>query len=462
MHDGAALQTFLRPRLAVMSLRQELHALRALAGPVVMTQLLSMTLGVVDNVMLGHHSTEALASSSLGRTWVFGVAVIAMGMLSGLDPRVSQAHGARDGQRVAAALQGGVVLALLLSVPVVLATGATGSVLGWIGVTPELASDAGRYARAQLWGIPFMLLFHVQRSWLQGRGLMRPALLVVLAANALNAAANWVLIFGHLGFEAGGIEGAGRATALTQVFMCLALALLASRLGEGRGLSARWSSRSTTELRAIVGVGLPLAAQFGLEVWAFQGATLLAERLGTIPVAAHTIALNLASISFMVPLGISIGASTRVGNLIGEGRLERAELAARAAMGLGTGVMCVAAAVFIVGRQWLPGLYGAEPAVLAAATAILPIAAAFQLFDGLQVVCSGVLRGMGRTRILAVVHLVSFYGLGLPLAWWLAIEDGLGLPGVWWGLALGLGAVAVSLALWVLRNGPRSLQPHAA
>lgn len=444
-----------------MSLRDESRTLRALAAPVVLTQLLSMTLGVVDNVMLGHHSTEALASSSLGRTWVFGVVVIAMGMLSGLDPRVSQAHGARDGARLAAALQGGVVLALLLSLPVVLATSATSEVLSAIGVSPELAADAGRYARAQLWGIPFVLLFHVQRSWLQGRGLMRPALLVVLVANLVNAGANWVLIFGHLGFEAGGVEGAGRATALTQVFMCVSLALVAVQLDADDGARVRWSRRALSELRAIVGVGLPLAAQFGLEVWAFQGATLMAERLGTVPVAAHTIALNLSSISFMVPLGISIGVSTRVGNLIGEGRLERADLAARAAMLLGTGVMAASAGVFVLGREALPQLYGAEPEVLTAAAAILPIAAAFQLFDGLQVVCGGVLRGMGRTRILAAVHLVSFYALGLPLAWWLAVRGDRGLAGVWWGLALGLGAVAVSLLAWILRRGPRTLAVSA-
>lgn len=439
-----------------MSLRDESRTIRILAAPVVATQLLSMTLGVVDTVMLGHDSTEALASSALGRVWVFGIVVIGQGILMGVDPRISQGHGARDPRRIGLAVQGGIALALLLAVPLAIATLFTGEVLAAFGVDPELARLAGEYAVPQVYGIPFYLLFYVQRSWLQGRGLMRPALWVVLIANVVNAIANWALIFGHLGFEPHGVEGAGYATAFTQVFMCLALAGFMRAFHLYRGAWIAWSRDAFGEVREVLRVGLPLGAQFGLEVWAFQGATLMAEHLGAVPVAGHTIVLNLASISFMVPLGISIGTSTRVGNLIGAGQWEQAELAGRAAMILGVLVMTIFALVFIVFREALPRLYGADPAVVAAAAAILPVAAAFQLFDGLQVVAGGVLRGMGRTRILAAVHLVAFYLLGLPLAYELAFRRGLGLEGVWWGLCLGLGAVAFALTAWVLRFGPRS------
>jgi MATE family multidrug resistance protein len=166
----------------------------------------------------------------------------------------------------------------------------------------------------------------------------------------------------------------------------------------------------------------------------------------------------LASITFMVPLGISIGASTRVGNLIGARKFHTAQVATKAAMILGVSVMTVAALALSIGREWLPQLYNDAPGVLAAAAAILPIAAAFQLFDGLQVVASGVLRGMGRTRVLALAHFVAFYFLGLPLAQYLAFSKGWGLPGIWWGLCLGLGIAAVGLSLWVLRRGPASME----
>ena len=442
-----------------MSLRDESRTIRQLAAPVVATQLLSMTLGVVDNVMLGHYSTEALASSALGRVWVFGILVVAQGILVGMDPRISQGHGARDPRQIGLAVQGGIVLALLLSIPLAVATLFTGDVLSAFGVDAELARLAGEYATPQIYGIPFYLLFQVQRSWLQGRGLMRPALWIVLIANVVNAVANWALIFGHLGFDSHGVAGAGYATGFTQVFVCLALAGFMYAFHLHKEAWVAWSRDALHEVRQVLRIGVPLGVQFGLEVWAFQGATLMAEHLGTVPVAGHSIVLNLASISFMVPLGISIGTSTRVGNLIGAGRWEQAELAGRAAMILGVQVMTIFALAFVVLRETLPALYGAEPAVIAAAAAILPIAAAFQLFDGLQVVAGGVLRGMGRTKILAAVHLVAFYLLGLPLAYELAFRRGLGLEGVWWGLCLGLGAVAFALTAWVLRYGPRSQAP---
>ncbi len=444
-----------------MSFRDESRTIRQLAAPVVATQLLSMTLGVVDNVMLGHYSTEALASSALGRVWVFGILVIAQGILVGVDPRISQGHGARDPRRIGLAVQGGIVLALLLSVPLAIATLFTGDVLAALGVDAELARLAGEYATPQIYGIPFYLLFYVQRSWLQGRGLMRPALWVVLIANVVNAIANWALIFGHLGFEAGGVAGAGYATGFTQVFVCLTLAGFMRVFHLHREAWVAWSWDVLREVRQVLRIGLPLGVQFGLEVWAFQGATLMAEHLGTAPVAGHSIVLNLASISFMVPLGISIGTATRVGNLIGAGRFERAEHAGRAAMVLGVQAMAVFALVFVVFREALPALYGAEPAVVAAAAAALPVAAAFQLFDGLQVVAGGVLRGMGRTKILAAVHLVAFYVLGLPLAYELAFRRGLGLEGLWWGLCLGLGSAAFALTAWVLRHGPRTQAPES-
>jgi MATE family multidrug resistance protein len=164
----------------------------------------------------------------------------------------------------------------------------------------------------------------------------------------------------------------------------------------------------------------------------------------------------------MVPLGISLASVTRVGNLLGAGRPEDAQLASWVALGMGAGTMLVAAALFVVFRDGLPALYNDDPGVLAFAAGLLPIAACFQLFDGVQVVGGGILRGMGRTRAAAVFHLVGFYVLGLPLAWWLTFERGIGLPGLWWGLALGLAAVAIAFVIWIAYRGPSRMEARGS
>jgi len=439
-------------------IRSELVIIRRLALPVVITQLAAMLLGVVDTMMLGHFSTEALAASAVARVWIFGTVIIAQGILLGVDPLVSQAQGRGERRRLGTAFQGGLILAAILSLPLAVSWGFTAEMLRLLGVGDDRAQLAGEYAVAQIPGIPFYLFFMVQRSWLQGRGLMRPALWVVLFANAFNVLANWALIYGNLVLPPMGVSGAGIATASTQVFMCLGLFGFVRAFRLHSGAWCAWSREAWTEVRAVLRLGLPIGIQFGFEVWAFKIATLMSEELGTEELAGHTVVLSLASVTFMVPLGISIGAATRVGNLVGAERFRLAQVSTRAALYLGGGVMLVAAAVLTVGRGVLPRLFNDDPGVLAAAATILPIAAAFQLFDGLQVVASGVLRGMGRTRILALAHFIAFYGLGLPLAAYLTFWSDWGLAGIWWGLCLGLGLVCVGLLAWVLRRGPASLE----
>ena len=200
--------------------------------------------------------------------------------------------------------------------------------------------------------------------------------------------------------------------------------------------------------------GSPRAIQISLEVWAFSAAALLAGLLGATPLAAHTVALNMAALAFMVPLGISQGTVTRVGNLIGAGLHDAAQRAAWIAMAMGGIVMTVSAVAFVTLRTLLPRIYTADPAVIALCASILPIAAAFQIFDGVQVVGCGVLRGMGRTRPAAVFNAISYWIVGLPLGAWLGIRGGWGLAGIWWGLCIGLALVSVFLVLWVRYRGP--------
>ncbi|MEE2679440.1 MAG: MATE family efflux transporter [Myxococcota bacterium] len=432
----------------------------SLGAPVAAAQLSTMMLGLVDTLMVARVSVDAMAAAALANVWIFGTLMFANGVLFGLDPIATRAHGARDGGRSALALQTGVAIAFLLSLVVAALWTESERFLLLTGQEPDLARMAHEYTQMQLPGIPFFLVYAALRQYLQAREHMGPALWVILVANVVNVVANWALIFGHLGSPALGLEGAGLATSFTRAFACIGLILFVwvFRLHEGAWLPWTWEAVRLRRLREFVGYGFPIAVQMSLEMWAFAGAALIAGHLGAAALAAHTIAMNLASLSFMLPLGIAQGATTRVGNLLGAGRPQAAQRAAWVSMALGAGVMSFAALVFIVFRTGLPRLYTPDPAVVGLAAAILPIAAAFQVFDGIQVVACGVLRGMGRVRPAAVLNFVGYWLLALPIGGWLALRGGWGLPGLWWSLCGGLGFVALLLVGYVRVRGPSSLE----
>lgn len=442
--------------------RAEVRKLASLAIPVAATQVSTFLMGFVDTAMVGRVSVEALAAAAIANVWNFGTVMLAHGMVLGIDPIVAQAHGARDGRRCGLALQQGVVVGLVFSVPVALAWTFTDRALVALGQDPLLAAEAQVYSIAKIPGLPFFLMYTALRQYLQGRELVRPALWVILIANVLNAFFNWVLIFGHLGAPALGLLGAGIATSATRAlsFGGLLAWMLAFRLHRGAWVAWSPAALDLGGLRRVVALGVPIALATATEMWAFQVVTLLAGTLGATLLAAHAATLNLAGLAFMMPLGISQGATTRVGNLLGAGSPHGAQHAARVALVMGAGVMTVSAFAFVVFRTWLPRIYSPDAEVIAAAAAIMPIAAAFQIFDGTQVVGCGILRGMGRTRPAAAANLVGYWLLGLP-AGYLALRSGWGLEGLWWGLCLGLAVVAALLVLWIRYRGPVTARPLA-
>ncbi len=434
--------------------RAELRALLRLGLPVSLTQLGVMLMGVVDTMMVGHLGTDALDAAALGSLWIMGTSVFGIGLVFGMDPIVSQAHGAGERRRVALTLHRGVVVASLVTPLLALSWWLTTPSLELLGQTEELAAAAGRYVDVQVFSLWPFLAFFVLRQYLQGRGIVVPGLVAVVLANVFNVVANWALIYGNLGLPAMGLEGAGLATGLTRCVLLLALALWTWGAGLHRDAWER-PSLAALDMRGlgeIVRHGVPVGLQYGLEMWAFQITTLMAGKLGEAQLGAHVIALNLASLSFMVPLGISQAASTRVGNLVGAGKPAAARRSASLALGLGAGVMVVSAVLFVVLREWLPRLFTNDVEVIALAASVMPIAAAFQIFDGTQVVGGGVLRGVGATRPAAVFNFVGYYLLALPLAVLAAEAGGMGLRGLWWGLCLGLAGVAAALVWWIRRR----------
>jgi MATE family multidrug resistance protein len=369
-----------------------------------------------------------------------------------MDPLVTQAHGAGDSEGARRTLGRGLYLALLLTPPLSLLWALTGPVLILLGQDPALSRAAAPYVWVQIPSILPFLAFCAMRQYLTGRGIMKPTLVVTWVANLINIVVNWALIFGKLGMPALGVTGAGIATAIARVVFFGGLLWVVFRREEHRPSLGR-QARAARGLGELLRMGLPVGVQFGLEVWAFHTASLLAGLLGPSELAAHMIALNLASLTFMVPLGVSIAATTRVGNLVGAGHPLGAARAARVSLAMGAGVMLVSAVSFVTLRRVLPALYGAETDVVALAATILPIAGAFQVFDGTQVVGCGVLRGMGDTRVAAWINLLGYWALALPIGYMLAFRRGFGLPGLWWGLTIGLAAVAVALAVYVVRKG---------
>lgn len=442
--------------------RTERRELLRLGLPVAVTQVGMMLLGVVDTMMVGHLGTTALDAAALGSLWVWGMSAFGIGLVMGMDPIVTQAHGAGQPRRVALTLHRGLVVAAVVTIPLSVAWWLATPALEALGQDPVHAAAAGRYVDQQLFSLWPLLAFHAVRRYLQGRGVMLPGVVAVVAANLFNAGANWVLIFGHLGFPAMGLEGAGLATGLTRCMLLLSLAAYTALAGLHHGAWER-PSLAAFDLRGLAEIvrhGIPVGLQYGLENWAFQLSTLVAGVLGDEPLAAHVIVINLAALAFMIPLGLSQGAATRVGNLVGAGHADQARRAASTALWLGAGVMVLSAIAFVTLQRWLPRLYTSDPEVIALAASILPIAAASQLFDGTQAVGGGILRGLGATRPAAVFNLLGYYVLALPLSALAVFSLGMGLSGLWWGLCLGLATVAGALVWWIQRRA--SFEPRAA
>lgn len=433
-----------------------LRRLLAVALPAIGAQLAAMMLWVIDVLMLGHLSVEALGSASLGRVWIVGSLGFGLGLLMGLDPIAAQAHGAGDRQRLQEALRDGLYLALLVCLPLALVWGLTGPALLLFDSAPELVPTAASYVHVQIPSLPFMMVYFVLKQYLLAQGIVKPVMWIALGSNLFNACANWVLIFGHFGMPALGATGAGLATALTQVLMLIALIAWMKRHDQPlpRLDTWRWWPAPRAGIARIAVLGLPISIQLGLDLWIWQITTLLAGRLGPVPLAAHTIVLLVASAVFMVPLGLSMAAVSRVGNLIGAGERDQAQRVAWLSLTVAAGIMAVAAVGMWLGRGWLTGLFTFDREVILLGAAIFPIAALFQVFDGVQVAGSGVLRGMGKTRPAAVFNLLGYYGLALPLGAWLALGLGQGLAGLWWGLCAGLAAIAILFVVWVARYGP--------
>lgn len=427
--------------------RRELSAVVRLATPVVVVQLGMMIMGTVDAMMLGRYSERALAAGALGHAVFFGLFVFFMGLLFGLDPLVAQAFGAGDEKRLARHLQIGLGVAVVATVPLSLAMWDVRWLLRLMHQDPALVEPTAEYLRGLVPGNLAFLVFLALRQGLQAMSLVRQAVWAIAVANGVNVVANAGLIFGRWGLPELGVLGSAYATSISRWAMALMILavgwpVLRPYLHDLRSAVFRPGAYAH-HLR----VGIPIGFMIAVESWLFVAVALMMGTLGAREMAAHQIALNLAALAFMVPLGIGGAATTRVGNAIGGRRPDDARRSAAVCLWLGGGVMGVSALAFALFPHELARLYTPEAGVVALAAALLPIAALFQVVDGVQVVAAGVLRGAADTRVPALLAVGSYWGLGAPLAWYLGLQAGWGPRGLWWGITLGLTAAAV-LLLW--------------
>ena len=429
--------------------RQELSAMVRLAAPVVVVQLGSMLMGVVDTLMVGRVSAAAIAAVAMGNLYFYGSSIFGMGALMALDPIVSQAVGAGDEPAIARGVQRGLVLSAALAVVASVLLLFAGPVLTLLRQPGAIVPLAAAYDRIEAPGMLPFYVFVVFRQTLQARHRMAPIVLSIVAGNVINAFLNWVFIFGHLGSPALGVMGSAWATTIARWLTAAILYALCWRDILPHIRPWRADTMDLPALRRMLALGAPIGMQMELEYGVFAAAGLMMGWIGTDALAGHQIALNLASLAFMVPLGVSAAASVLVGNAIGRGDRPEARRAAGAGLVCGVAFMALSGLTMLLLPRPLAGAYTADLTVAGIAATLIPIAGVFQVFDGIQVVSIGILRGTADTRTPMLINVLGFWLIGLPVGMWLGIRQQLGPSGLWWGLTTGLVVVAFALLLRV-------------
>lgn len=424
----------------------------ALAGPIVVGHLGMMLMGIVDTLFVAPLGDRAVGAVGVGGS-ILGLAfLLGLGLLLGVDREVAVAHGAGRPEGVARAHAQGVILALAASVPLVAGVLFAAGHLGDLGVAPELVPAAAAWLRAAAWSLPPAYVFLALRQSLQAIGDTRAATVILLTANVVNALGNHGLIRGRFGLPALGVAGSGWATVIARVYTVAALAAWSAYRGPAMR-AVGWGLHRPT-MRELLRLGVPASVQLLFEGGVFSATTLLCARLGAAPAAAHQVVLQIASFTFMVPLGLSAAGAVRVGNAIGRDDSPAAARAGWSAVALAVAFMALSAVLLVVAAPLILRLFDLDGPTAALARTLLLVAALFQLFDGCQVAVSGVLRGSGDTVASMAANLVGHWFVGLPVGVALGFGCGLGAVGLWGGMATGLGVVSVALvALWARRIG---------
>lgn len=428
-----AVQTAVQPR-------SELRYILNLAIPVILAELGWIFMGVVDTMMVGPLGPTAIGAVSIGNALFDVAGIFGIGLLLGLDTLISQAYGAGRQADCDRWLWQGIWLAAAASIVLMAVVEGCIPVMRAAGVQSQVLRAALPYLRAMNWSLLPLLLYAAFRRYLQSVGHVRPVMIALLSANVINALGNWLLIPGY------GVEGSGWATLGARIYMLAVL--VASAVFMRPALRHNFVLPTVDAFKSMLRLGGPAAGQILLEVGVFAAATTLAARLRPEALAAHHIALQVAGTTFMVPLGLSSAGAVAVGHALGAGNAARAKRAGWITMGIAAAVMAAASVVLFLAPVQIVRLFTYNTDVLSIAVPLLFVAAIFQIFDGIQVSATGILRGAGDTRTPMLANLVAHWALGLPAGYYICFSLGLGVAGLWMGLSAGLMIVAVILLIF--------------
>ncbi|OJX70244.1 MATE family efflux transporter [Magnetospirillum sp. 64-120] len=442
--------------------KTEIGAMLALGWPIVMTNLAQIAIGATDTLMMGWLGATDLAAGTLGTNLYFCFFVAGIGLVMATSPMLAQTlgrqrHAVRECRRI---VRQGLWLAAFYSLPVWLVLWNADTVLRLLGQEPDLIETAVGYARSVCWGILPALGVVALRSFIAAQERPRAAMVVTVLAVGLNAFANWLLIFGHWGFPAMGVAGAGWASTASNLFMFTTLLgfILRDRRFRRFHILGHFWRPDWPKLKELLRIGLPMGLAMGFEVSGFNAAAFLMGLIDSASLAAYAIALQIASVTFMVPMGIAQAATVRVGLAAGAGDGDGVRKAGWTALILGTGFMAMMAVILWSWPHAFVGLFldlshPDSAAVLAHGAAFLVVAALFQVVDGAQVVGAGALRGLKDTRVPMLFAGLGYWGLGIPVGALLAFRTPMAGVGIWVGLALGLAVVAALVVTrWSLRR----------
>lgn len=444
-------------RSGSLSRGREAWELLLLAGPLIAAQLAGIAMNFVDTVMAGQLGPVALGAVAVGGSAWMTVVLTATGALMALSPTVAQLRGAGKSDQIAGWTWQSLWIALVLAAIAIALLRSFRPFLVLLGVDESLVPLIVGYLKAFSWGLPGLCAYIVLRLMSEGMSLTRPAMYFGLLGIAINVPGNYALMYGRWGFPELGVIGCGYSTAVVCWAQFLGLAAYVGLRKQYRELHLleRFEGFNLDKVRELLRVGLPIGGANFIEASLFSSVALLLATLGTLAVATHQIAINFAAITFMVPLGLSMAITVRVGHALGRGDSQGARQAGLIGMGLAALVQTVSAGTMVLFREQIAGLYTSDPEVVSGAAALLLLAAVFQLSDGLQVSAAGALRGLKDTRVPMLITVLAYWVIGLPLGYHLGFRVGLEAPGMWGGLIAGLTVAAVLLPWRFLRmSGP--------
>lgn len=440
-------------------LLREARASARLALPLMLAQLSLMSMNVVDTVLAGHHGASSLGAVAVGSALWSLVMLILLGVMMAVPAFVAQLVGAGRRADAADLFRQALWLGLGLSLPLFLLVRSTAPLLLGIGIEADQVPLIDGFLKGVSWGTPAVALFMAQRGLSEGLSLTRPGMYFGLLGLALLVPLGWAMMFGRLGFAEGGPAGLGRATAVVLWVQTLGLGLYLHLRRHYRdlGLFSRLQSPDPRQLFDLLRVGVPMGVTVFMEGSLFVVSALMVGVLGAVTVAGHQIANNIASVAFMVPLGLAMASTVRVGEAVGRGDARGVRYAGYAGLGLTLLLQSLSAAVMFAAPMAIVSLYTPDAAVRTVAAQLIFFAAVFQFSDGIQVACNGALRGMKDTRVPMFLTLFAYWIVGMPLGYGLAFPLGWGAAGVWTGLIAGLSVAAVLLYLrfWRMAHGER-------